>query len=74
MNDEMPAPSIPPTQPPAQPPATGTPRGGADRFADRAGREPGELIVALSPRQVIGGFAVLAALILMLRRRSRRKR
>ncbi len=46
---------------------------GIDRAADRPGREPGELIVSLSPRQIIGGFAVLAGLILWLRRRSRRK-
>ena len=43
------------------------------RASDRAGREPGELVVALSPRQILGGFAVLAGLIVMLRRRSRRK-
>ena len=39
----------------------------------RAGREPGELVVALSPRQIIGGFALLAGLIIWLRRRGRRK-
>ena len=43
----------------------------ADPSADRAGREPGELVVALSPRQIIGGFALLAGLILMLRRRRK---
>ena len=42
-----------------------------DPRADRAGREPGELVVALSPRQIIGGFALLAGLILMLRRRRK---
>jgi hypothetical protein len=42
-------------------------------MADRAGREPGELAVALSPRQIIGGFALLAGLIVWLARRSRRK-
>jgi hypothetical protein len=41
--------------------------------ADRAGREPGELVVGLSPRQIIGGFALLAGLIIWLRRRGRRK-
>ena len=40
---------------------------------DRAGREPGDLVAGLSPRQIIGGFALLAGLILMLRRRRRRK-
>ncbi|HLE43339.1 MAG TPA: hypothetical protein VJB36_04930 [Methylomirabilota bacterium] len=44
-----------------------------DRAGDRAGREPGELVLAMSPRQIIGGFALLAGLILMLRRRTRRK-
>ena len=44
-----------------------------DRAGDRAGREPGELIVALSPRQIVGGFALLAGLIIWLRRRGRGK-
>jgi hypothetical protein len=44
-----------------------------DRAEDRAGQEPGELVLAMSPRQIIGGFALLAGLILMLRRRTRRK-
>jgi hypothetical protein len=45
----------------------------AARDVGRAGREPGELVMALSPRQIIGGFALLAGLILLLRRRGRRK-
>jgi hypothetical protein len=44
-----------------------------DRSDERAGREPGELVVAMSPRQIIGGFALLAGLILMLRRSRRKK-
>lgn len=40
---------------------------------DRAGREPGDLVVAMSPRQIIGGFALLAGLIVMLRRRRRNR-
>lgn len=40
-----------------------------DHADDRAGREPGELVLAMSPRQIIGGFALLAGLILLLRRR-----
>ena len=40
---------------------------------ERAGREPGELLAGLSPRQIIGGFALLAGLIIWLRRRGRRK-
>jgi|GEM_PF-4896740 len=43
-----------------------------DRVDDRPGREPGELVVAMSPRQIIGGFALLAGLIIMLRRRRRK--
>ena len=40
---------------------------------DRVGREPGDLVVALSPRQIFGGFALLAALIVWLARRGRAK-
>ena len=58
-----PAPPLAPAAPPL-PPSRG----------DRAGGEPGELITGLSPRQIIGGFALLAGLIVMLRRRSRRGR
>lgn len=61
----------PPTRP--TPPAAADEPGGAERPEDRAGREPGELVVALSPRQIIGGFALLAGLIIWLGRRSRRK-
>jgi hypothetical protein len=46
----------------------------AEPSADRAGREPGELLAGLSPRQIIGGFTLVAGLILWLARRSRRKR
>lgn len=45
----------------------------AENPEGRAGREPGELVVALSPRQIIGGFALLAGIIIWLRRRGRRK-
>lgn len=44
-----------------------------DRSGDRPGRQPGELVVAMSPQQILGGFALLAALVVMLRRRSRRR-
>lgn len=54
-------------------PAGPRPARDTDRAADRPGREPGELVVALSPRQIIGGFALLAGLIVMLRRRGRRR-
>ncbi len=40
-----------------------------DHVENRAGREPGELVLAMSPRQILGGFALLAGLILLLRRR-----
>ena len=63
----------PNAQAPATSPASSGDVGGQDRTADRAGREPGELVVALSPRQIIGGFALLAGLIIWLGRRSRRK-
>jgi hypothetical protein len=39
----------------------------------RAGREPGELVIAMSPRQILGGFALAAGLLLLLRRRGRRR-
>ena len=55
------------------PPVPATRNGAAEDPDDRAGREPGELVVALSPRQIIGGFALLAGLIIWLRRRGRRK-
>jgi hypothetical protein len=47
--------------------------GAAEEPEIRAGREPGELVVGLSPRQIIGGFALLAGIIIWLRRRGRRK-
>jgi hypothetical protein len=54
--------------------AAAAPADGAAADAEvRAGREPGELVVGLSPRQIIGGFALLAGLIIWLRRRGRRK-
>jgi hypothetical protein len=46
---------------------------GTERPEDRAGQGPGDLVTGLSPRQVVGGFAVVAALILWLFRRRRRK-
>jgi hypothetical protein len=55
------------------PPVTPARNPAAEDPDDRAGREPGELAVALSPRQIIGGFALLAGLIIWLRRRGRRK-
>jgi hypothetical protein len=83
MTDDVPTPARaaePPTDPAgaaaarADDPAEGRPDVPArDPAEDRAGREPGELVVALSPRQIIGGFALLAGLIIMLRRRGRRK-
>ncbi len=66
-----PPPTPTPTSTPAPTP-TSTPEPNG-RTADRAGQEPGELVLSMSPRQIIGGFALLAGLILMLRRRARRK-
>ncbi len=70
------APDVPgPDEPGALEPESDTPRTGEpvaprpDHADDRAGREPGELVLAMSPRQIIGGFALLAGLILLIRRR-----
>jgi hypothetical protein len=72
MSDDAPAAKVPETLP-ATSPATLGGILGPEEMADRAGREPGELALALSPRQIIGGFALLAGLIVWLGRRSRRK-
>jgi hypothetical protein len=42
-----------------------------DRRSERAAQDPGDLIPALSTRQIVGGFALLAALVMLLRRRNR---
>jgi hypothetical protein len=42
-----------------------------ERFHDRAGQEPGDLIPSLSPRQIVGGFVLLAAAVVVLRRLAR---
>ena len=68
MSDDTPVAEAPADLPDAQPGISDP-----ERASDRAGREPGELQVALSPRQIIGGFALLAGLIVWLARRSRRK-
>ena len=53
--------------------ASGSAAGQASGSAvDRVGKEPGELNVTLSPRQIVGGFAVVAGLIVWLIRRARR--
>jgi hypothetical protein len=39
-----------------------------ERFGDLPDREPGDLIPSLSPRQVLGGFVLLAAAVVVLRR------
>ena len=62
-----------PTLNPTEAPSPAAVPSSGNRAADRAGQEPGELVLAMSPRQIIGGFALLAGLILMLRRRTRRK-
>jgi hypothetical protein len=59
--------------PPRTPPAAADDPAAAERLEDRPGREPGELVMALSPRQIIGGFALLAGLLIWLRHRGRRK-
>jgi hypothetical protein len=41
-----------------------------DRFgADRP--DPSDMAIAFTPRQILGGFALLAALVMLLRRRNR---
>jgi hypothetical protein len=55
----------------AAPPPSATERDPSD---GRPGTQPGELVLALSPRQIVGGFALLAGLILLARRRGRRRR
>lgn len=62
-----------PAEPAPMPPTSEGPTGRPDRVDERPGREPGELVVAMSPRQIIGGFALLAGLILMLRHRRRKR-
>lgn len=42
-----------------------------ERFGDLPDREPGDLIPSLSPRQVLGGFVLLAAAVVVLRRLGR---
>jgi hypothetical protein len=66
----------PPRGDDSPPPAGGAEAPGSPSPAAPAvhlGREPGDLVIALSPRQIFGGFALLAGLILMLRRRGRGK-
>jgi hypothetical protein len=36
--------------------------------------DPSDLAIALSPRQILGGFALLAALVMLLRRNRDRDR
>jgi hypothetical protein len=42
-----------------------------DRRSERAAQDPGDLIPALSARQIVGGVALLAAIVMLLRRRNR---
>ena len=72
MTEDQETSSEPTSNPTETPSLAAVPESG-DRAEDRAGQEPGELVLAMSPRQIIGGFALLAGLILMLRRRTRRK-
>jgi len=53
---------------PDDPPGVGS---DPDRHDERAGQDPGDLTLALSPRQILGGFALLAAAVVLLRRRGR---
>jgi hypothetical protein len=42
-----------------------------ERFRELPAREPGDLIPSLSPSQVLGGFVLLAAAVVVLRRLGR---
>jgi hypothetical protein len=55
-------------EPPAEPPI---PEWDPERFGDLPAPEPGDLTPSLSPRQVLGGFVLLAAAIVVLRRLGR---
>jgi hypothetical protein len=59
-------PEPPELDPDAEQPAV--PAWDPERFGDLPTREPGELIPSLSPRQVLGGFVLLAAAVVVLRR------
>ena len=48
-----------------------TPECDPERFGDLPAPEPGDLIPSLSPRQVLGGFVLLAAAVVVLRRLGR---
>ena len=72
MSDDTPAASAP-ASPAGAPDAAPDAAPDVEGTSDQAGREPGELVVSLSPRQIVGGFALLAGLIVWLVRRGRRK-
>ncbi len=65
MTDETPA---TPATPEAKP---SYPEWDPEQFGERAGQEPGDLIPSLSPKQIIGGFVVLATAVVVLRRLGR---
>ena len=77
MTDETtPEAALPPeAAPPPEPAPSAVPAAETlsdpDRRDERAGQEPGDLTLALSPRQILGGFALLAAAVVLLRRRGR---
>jgi MYXO-CTERM domain-containing protein len=67
-------------RPPSVPDAAAADAAAADAAADKLEEErndefddgqPSGLEIAFTPRQILGGFALLAALILLLRRRKR---
>ena len=45
--------------------------GGSDRSTNASKVDPTDLTIAFTPRQILGGFALLAALVMLLRRRNR---
>ena len=58
---------------PIEAPAASPGEGPADK-RDDASVDPTDLSIALTPKQIIGGFALLAALVMLLRRRDRDRR
>lgn len=65
--------------PTVDPPPDGIDAGSAGVPVDDPGdgselpRERGDVVIALSPGQILGGFALLAGLIVMVRRRRRKQ-
>jgi MYXO-CTERM domain-containing protein len=53
-----------------EPGADGMPDERPSSRARTTGLDPSDLSIAFTPKQIIGGFALLAALVMLLRRRN----